>query len=534
MRIIIILLIAFNGFSQGLLPGYSFWFRPDGLSNNSDNSFGTVTDSGFVTSLKSISGAVTATQTIYSHRPVFTTTTTLGSKKRNCIRNFVNDGLLFNDHTMTKNKTGLTFYAVLNCNTPNSNSDRYGILLFLDANGDRSRFGLNVDPGTAGYIVKGRRTDTEFSATSALTYGKSIFQGDVIVCIKADYSTGVLSIYTNGVLTSSAVSTSTGATSNTDGLYDALGNYFAYAPSTYYGYVGYYGDVAFYPVAHTDDQIKENCKRLDNYYGIYKLYKPIYDYDPEVKALVTTYTTAPTTAQKDLLNNFVSGVKSDLGIPTLSVNFDLLYLTANYNQQAANINLSKPEYSITPVGSPNWATTGYTGATNKYLRLGLTPSTSTLNALSKWGEFGCYLKNNISEDRAALGSASNSTTFRTVLWPRWSDGKTYIYANNCAPTGTTQATSAGLTSCQYGVITTTGGTSQVSMLYLKNADKYGEAIYNCSAISPFELYGLCKNEGGTPLQFSTNEASCFYWGRPIYTPKFYNRLLTYLTAYGAN
>lgn len=535
-KILLLLLLTVQlGFSQvRVLDGYRFYFPTDRLALNSANAYGTVTDSGFVTLLNSITGTVTASQSVRGHRPVFTTTTTLGAKKRNCIRNFVNDGLLFNDHTMTKNKTGLTFYCVVNCSTPNSNSDRYGILLFLDANGDRSRFGMNVDPATAGYIIKSRRTDAEFSATSALAYGKSIYMGDVVVCVRVDYSSGVLSIFTNGVLTSSVTSVSTGSTSNTDGLYDALGNDFATGGS-YYGYVGYYGDPCYYDVAHTDAQIKENCKRYDDYYGLYQLQKPIFDYDTETKALVATYTTAPTTTQKDLLNDFIKGYKSDYGVPTMSVNFDLLFLTANYNQQCANLNLAKTAYSITTVNAPTWATTGYTGASTKYLRLGLIPSTSTLNAVAQWGEFGTYCKNNIAENTATLGSATNSTTFRTVLWNRWSDGKTYAYANNCAPSGTTIASSAGLTTCQYGMITTTGGTSQNSMIYFKNGVNYGQALYNCSSTSPFELFGLCKNEGGTPLQFTTNEVSVIYYSRPHGNLiPFTTRLTTYLTAYSAN
>lgn len=538
-KLVLLLILSVQlGFSQvRVLDGYRFYFPTDRLALNSANAYGTVTDSGFVTLLNSITGTVTASQSVKGHRPVFTTTTTLGAKKRNCIRNFVNDGLLFNDHTMTKNKTGLTFYAVVNCPNPNTNTNRYGILLFLDANGDRSRFGLDVDWGSGTYVCKARRTDAEFSASSPLTYGKSVYQGDVVVCVRVDYSTGVLSIFTNGVLTSSLTGVSTGSTSNTDGLYDCLGNDLVLAPTTYFGFVGYYGDPCYYDVAHTDAQVKEQCKRYDDYYGLYQLQKPIFDYDTETKALVATYTTAPTTTQKDLINDLISGIKSDLGIPTLSVNFDYFLPFAAYNQQCAKLNWAKPQYSITENNSPTWTTAGYAGnGSNMYLDMGLVPNTSTLNGFTNNGEYGCYVRNNVASSGVAFGvSASGGATARTSLFPKFTDNKAYFLANNCSPTGTTVATSVGLNSCAWGILTTTGGTSQTSWIHYKNAVNFGQQSYACSSASNAKIFALARSNNNVADQYSTYQLSFIYYGRPIgLRANLYSRLLTYLTAYSAN
>lgn len=537
-KIVLLLILSVQlGFSQvRVLEGYRFYFPTDRLALNTTNAYGTVTDSGFVTLLNSITGTVTASQSVKGHRPVFTTTTTLGAKKRNCIRNFVNDGLLFNDHTMTKNVTGCTFYAVVNCPNPNTNSNRYGILLFLDANGDRSRFGLDVDWGSANYIVKARRTDAEFSGSSPLSYGKSTYQGDVIVCVRVDYSTGIISIFTNGVLTSSVTATSTGATSNTDGLYDCLGNDMASAPATYFGFVGYYGDPSYYATAHTDAEVKEQSKRYNDYYGIYDYYKPIFDYDAETKAIVATYTTAPSTTQKDLINDFISGLKMDLGIPTMSTSFDLFFPTATYNQQCAKINWAKSQYSITENNSPTWSTTGYTGnGTNMYLDLGLVPNTSTLNGFTNNGEHGCYIINNLASSGVALGaSASGGATARTSLFPKFTDNKAYFLANNCSPTGTTVATSAGLNSCGWGILTTTGGTSQTSWIHYKNAVNFGQQSYSCNSATNSKLFALARSNNNVADQYSAYQISFIYYGRPVRRDVLYSRLLTYLTAYGAN
>lgn len=141
-------------------------------------------------------------------------------------------------------------------------------------------------------------------------------------------------------------------------------------------------------------------------------------YDPAAVAYFAAMTVQPSTARKDLLNALIVGLKADGVWDT----YDLLYIGASHDQQAARLNVVNPTgpYTLQAVNSPVFVVDRYIGSQsgggywNTGFNLTITPeanrkmkSSSLAVASMSFGLFSLLNFQNISSSVGAYQDAGN-------------------------------------------------------------------------------------------------------------------------------
>lgn len=243
------------------IPGYSFWFRADGLGLGTINSYGSVDSAGSVSKLSDLGGGtIYADQTTGSKQPTLVTST-IGTKNRKAIR-FVganaNEMAINNALALTNNIGAITMYTVAKINTGGTTS----ILLYFSTGASASNSRVDVRSSAADvWVGAGRKLDADSIATVT---GNSSTSAYKIVAVSVDYTSSNAYIYENGALVSSNTTFQTdGSTSATNSLSVSIGtsnggNYLTGDVGEILTYIGY----------HDATQIAAMSTWLNNFYGL--------------------------------------------------------------------------------------------------------------------------------------------------------------------------------------------------------------------------------------------------------------------------
>lgn len=119
--------------SNSLVPGYSFWYRPNGLVSGQTNSFGVADSSGNVSQLSELGGSnITATQSTAINQPSLIANR-IGSAQRKAIRfsGSPQSMTINNAGGLTNNVSGATIYIVVKSNAAGTAQDAISFIYLI-------------------------------------------------------------------------------------------------------------------------------------------------------------------------------------------------------------------------------------------------------------------------------------------------------------------------------------------------------------------------------------------------------------------
>jgi hypothetical protein len=242
-------------------------------------------------------------------------------------------------------------------------------------------------------------------------------------------------------------------------------------------------------------------------------------YSPEALAIFASFTTPPTAARKQIINNCVVALIST-GVWTM---LDTLYFVAAADSQAARINWKNPSsFTLAFTNSPTFTTDRGIqgdGATSFALASGYNPSTAGLNYSLNSAAAGLYVR-----QAATINSAIDLYMDSTVRFQRAGTGLAYL----------TRINSASGNSYTYGTATghfterrTAAGTSQM----FRNGSQVDTAAAASSALpTTFRLLSA------TGFSFSDAQISMAYSAGGLSDQNISDlnsAVVAYLTAVGA-
>jgi hypothetical protein len=287
----------------------------------------------------------------------------------------------------------------------------------------------------------------------------------------------------------------------------------------------------FSPVGHGDDAV------VFFLYGSYTTYqnyattmryaaksgytRPAYSpVNTEASAVISAFTTTPTSTRKFLIDNLISQLKSN-GIWS---NLDVFYMLAAADAQAGTINWINPaSYTLLPVNSPGFlADRGYAGnGTSSRLRTQFTPSTNSVAGSQNNHMLAEFSLSNVDATNSAdIGSVTAPRSFITPA----SGGVAAFSVNDGVGSNTTNTNSIGLFMAQR----TTSGAKRI----FKNGVQLGtDAAVTSTGLATQEAW-VC---GANATNFSTRRIAMAAWGASLSGKEavFYDIVNEYLNALGA-
>lgn len=248
-------------------------------------------------------------------------------------------------------------------------------------------------------------------------------------------------------------------------------------------------------------------------------------YDAESTALFERMTSTPDETRKAVIDAFIVGIKSDLGIANLSDAFDALYFTAAHDQQAARLNWVEDDHNLTEVNSPAWlADQGYTGnGTTQYLDTDYTLSVDSVNFIQDDNSFGVYIRTNVGEVGRDMGVANSLATFFSQILSRNA-------VDNLV--GTINATSSlayATTDSQGLSVAERTGANDVA-IYRNGASVATSGANTSVALIPYKFFLLSRSLENVPDNYSTKQIGFSYIGNSsINQANLYTRVQAYFT-----
>ncbi|WP_156405500.1 hypothetical protein [Sphingomonas sp. Root710] len=247
------------------------------------------------------------------------------------------------------------------------------------------------------------------------------------------------------------------------------------------------------------------------------------DYDPDALAYFAAMTVQPDTARKILINDLIVGLKAD----GLWGKIDWLLLLASHDAQAARINVRVPTKIATAINAPTFTTDrGYQGnGVNAYLDAG-----EALNAPGNvYAQNSAHLLTYINAGPGGtpydIGAIGN-TNIRMQAEVSGSTENARINTGN-----SDSYTSTGPIGMR--ILSRTGAAA--GDLYRDGVAKFGNTIGPSSATMTGNL-NLLRGQAGA-IQYSSSRLAVAGSGgglTSIQAANFRSRLMTYLTAIGAN
>lgn len=242
------------------------------------------------------------------------------------------------------------------------------------------------------------------------------------------------------------------------------------------------------------------------------------NYSPEAQALFARMVVQPDGRRKRLIDQFISGLKVD-GLWTM---LDVLHVFAAQTSQQALLNWKSTDFNASGVSSPTFtADRGYTtdGVSTK-IDMNYRPSDGQQNAQ----EVGFYSTTSAQATGSGFGTYTSSGI---TIWSRNASNALTGRLNLASgPTSTNGSVTngAGLSS---------SGRSASNSSYVR---RNGVSLAGSSTLSVAPLT-LVMQYGGVGAGFVAQQFTLGYAGRNFDATQainFYNRIMVFLTAIGAN
>lgn len=232
---------------------------------------------------------------------------------------------------------------------------------------------------------------------------------------------------------------------------------------------------------------------------------------------------APSLSFKSAVDTFITDLQG-YGIWS---QLDVLYLLANETEQGACINMVNPtEFTLIPVNSPTWSPLlGYTGnGSNAYLDTTFIPAYHGVNYTLNSACIGAY--NRTSGNHAGQIFGVNQGG-KAILYPQFTDGKTYFSAN--------ATTEANFTSAdRVSALSVVRPNSANIAFYNRGLSQNSQAIASVSLASG-RVFILANNQNGTPNNFTNKNISMFWMGSgAINQANFYTAVQALASSLGFN
>lgn len=252
-------------------------------------------------------------------------------------------------------------------------------------------------------------------------------------------------------------------------------------------------------------------------------------FDPEAATLFAAMSPAPSAARQELINAWFVGIKADFNVASISEIFDIFYMLAAHDSQAAGLNWVNPAtFALSPVNSPTFEVDrGYTGdGSSSYLNTGWTPSTDGVRYTLNNASMGVYSRTNLNVNTVEIGAASGLQTSRILMRTA---GNLNVGINRNAGFGVAVADSLGLAVGDRSA-------SNSTRAYKNGVDVGGETNASTSLVTQSLFLCATNNDGGGGSLFSTRQIANAHAGRSLTADEhlaLFNRNEAFLDAIGA-
>jgi len=247
-------------------------------------------------------------------------------------------------------------------------------------------------------------------------------------------------------------------------------------------------------------------------------------FEPETDAIFAAMGTTPDVTRKILIDNLVSGLKTD-GIWS---KLDFFYILAAHAENSSLLNWINPgTFDATNVSSTAFEVDrGYTGdGSADYLNSNYNPTNNAINYALNSASFGVYVRTDVDETGRDIGATStglyNELLLRTV-------NNFYIALNDGAYDNVANTDSRGF------FIASREG-ANILRGYKDKLQAIDVARVSVNVVD-LNFYILCRNNSGPATDFSTKQiAAAFAGGGMTQTQvnNFNDRLKALLTSIGA-
>jgi hypothetical protein len=250
-------------------------------------------------------------------------------------------------------------------------------------------------------------------------------------------------------------------------------------------------------------------------------------YDTDATAYFAAMTSQPTNVRKGLINDLFVGLKAD----SVYSKLDFLHLIASHDAQAATLNAINPATAtITLSGTPTFTTDlGYTtdGSTN-FLNTNRANNGGT-NYTQNSASFGIYVNNSPASANPSMAGAFSGAVGTTIN--PFSAGSTSTWRCNCASAST--ITAGGSPNNGNGLSAAVRNSSS-DMRGYRNGSQVGSTSAAASTALTADTfkYGAITTVATRGARFALGFAGAALSATD--NANLYTRLLTFLTAIGAN
>ncbi len=246
---------------------------------------------------------------------------------------------------------------------------------------------------------------------------------------------------------------------------------------------------------------------------------PSEDYNFQVTRYITGLSTPLNDSVTEKINTFVVALCDSLNIDSLAQVFDIMYVFANGNEEAALRNLVKRDHDCSATGSPTFtAFEGFTGdGTDAYLNTYYSPGNDGVNLTQNSASIGICSRTNVSADNQMdIGVRTSGTDIDLLLLTYSTSYGGFFSRINVATSNVYASTS---TSVGYFISARNGSaiTDQVSYINKTTPSQNTSGTNTTGAPSVGNLYILANNNGGTPGDFTTRQIAFAFAGEYITT-----------------
>jgi len=248
-------------------------------------------------------------------------------------------------------------------------------------------------------------------------------------------------------------------------------------------------------------------------------------FDHDALALFNRASVMPDDTRKNLINDFVVGIKDDLSILNLSDAFDCLWFLAAHDQQFSSLNWVENDHNLTEVLSPAWTLDrGFQGnGSTSYLRTDFIPSTDAVNYTLDNAGFGAYSRTEGQQTTVEIGVTSSGTGSNSL----------FRIAGDLSGSRVNNPNAELLSNTSGTKLISLERTASTGFQIFRDGSSLGTTSQTSTTLPTLEFYILAFNNVGTAGFFSTRELSMGYIAKAGIQTDLKNRTNTYLTALGA-
>ena len=240
------------------------------------------------------------------------------------------------------------------------------------------------------------------------------------------------------------------------------------------------------------------------------------DYNFQVDRYIAGLSTPLNDSVTEKINTFVVALCDSLNIDSLAQVFDVMYVLANGNSEAALRNLVKRDHDATNVSSTSFtAFEGFTGdGTADYLNTNYAPSSEAVNFTQNNASIGAYIRTNVESDVQIDVGVRYGGVDILIYGDYPSIGSISRVNVESSRIDAATTTSVGL------VVATRDGAAISNQVFYRNKTTPTQSASGSASTSTIplgDIFILANNNGGTAGDFSTRQISLVFAGEHITT-----------------